>query len=90
MSPDVKQFELDRIVNMLKSFTWTVVSSRIEGDKVIAQFQKVMPGAAADIKKFESDRITNMLSSFGWQVVSSEYPGDKVISQYSKVIKSEA
>lgn len=89
MSPDVKQFELDRIVNMLKSFTWSVVSSKIEGDKVVVQFQKAMPGSTSSAQKFETDRITNMLGSFGWQVVSSEYPGDKVISQYQKVIKSE-
>jgi len=42
MAMDVKQFELDRIVNMLKSFGWSVVKSEFLGDKVVVTMEKVV------------------------------------------------
>lgn len=36
----MKQFELDRIVNMLKAFGWRVVSTSVAGEKVTATFEK--------------------------------------------------
>jgi len=39
---DIKQFELDRIVNMLKSFGWSVTSSSFQADKIIVSFEKVV------------------------------------------------
>jgi len=46
MAIDVKQFELDRIVNMLKSFEWFVVSSSFQADKIIVTFEKTVKAAA--------------------------------------------
>jgi hypothetical protein len=40
MGVDVKQMELDRITNMLRSFGWRVVSTRIEGEKLVVQMEK--------------------------------------------------
>ena len=42
MAIDMKQFELDRIVTMLRSFGWSVVSSSFEGNKVVATFEKIV------------------------------------------------
>lgn len=42
MPIDTKQFELDRVVNMLRSFGWNVTSSSFVGDKVIVTFEKVV------------------------------------------------
>ena len=42
MAIDLKQYELDRIVNMLKSFGWAVVSSSFQDTKVIVTFEKVV------------------------------------------------
>ncbi len=42
MVMDIKQFELDRIVNMLKSFGWAVTSSSFVGEKVIVTFEKTV------------------------------------------------
>lgn len=42
MAIDFKQFELDRVVNLLKAFGWSVVSSSFQDDKVIVQFEKVV------------------------------------------------
>lgn len=42
MSTPQKQLELDRIVNMLKSFGWAVKSSRFEGDRIEVTFEKVV------------------------------------------------
>lgn len=42
MATDMKQFELDRIVNMLKSFGWQVTSSSFQADKIVATFEKTV------------------------------------------------
>jgi len=42
MAIDVKQFELDRIVTMLKSFGWSIVSSSFQDNKVIVTFEKII------------------------------------------------
>ena len=42
MVTDTKQFELDRIVNMLKSFGWGITSSSFQGDKIIVTFEKTV------------------------------------------------
>lgn len=42
MPVDKKQFELDRIVNMLKSFGWSVTSSSFQGNKVVVTFEKTI------------------------------------------------
>ena len=42
MAIDMKQFELDRIVNMLKSFGWSVVSSSFQENKVVVTFEKII------------------------------------------------
>jgi len=40
MATDVKQFELDRIVNLVKSFGWNVISSRFDEDKIKVELEK--------------------------------------------------
>lgn len=42
MAIDFKQFELDRVINLLKAFGWAVRSSRFEGDTVIVEFEKIV------------------------------------------------
>jgi hypothetical protein len=42
MAVDVKQFELDRIVNMLKAFGWAVTGSQFVGDKITVTFEKTV------------------------------------------------
>lgn len=39
---DIKQFELDRIVNMLRAFGWSVVSSSFTDNKVVVTFEKII------------------------------------------------
>lgn len=48
MGIDVKQFELDRIVNMLRSFGWTVQRSEFQGDKIVITMEKIVK---AEVKK---------------------------------------
>ena len=42
MPVNKKQFELDRIVNMLKSFDWAVVKSEFQGEKIIITMEKTV------------------------------------------------
>lgn len=89
MAIDLKQFELNRIVNMLKSMDWTIVSSGFQGDKVVVTFEKTVTGMYPELKKVEGDRITNMLKSFTWAVVGAEYPENKIVLKFEKVVKGE-
>lgn len=43
---DIKQFELDRIVTMLKSFGWAVTMSQFIGEKIVVTFEKVVVSEA--------------------------------------------
>lgn len=89
MSPDMKQYELDRITTLLKSFGWAITGSRFEGEKILVDFDKAVPGAAQDTKEFEESRITNMLKSMGWTKLSSQFVGDKIHTSYEKVVVAE-
>lgn len=42
MAIDVKQFELDRMINMMRSFGWTIVKSEFAGDRIIVQMEKIV------------------------------------------------
>lgn len=42
MAIDVKQFELDRMINMMRSFGWTVVKSEFQDQRIIVQMEKVV------------------------------------------------
>ena len=48
MPIDRKQFELDRIVTMLRSFGWSVVSSSFQDNKVTVTFEKIVPKQPGD------------------------------------------
>jgi hypothetical protein len=86
MSPDMKQFELDRITTMLKAFGWQVVGSRFEGDKVHVDFEMIVPKTSTITKEGELSRLQNMLKSFSWVALSSKYDGDKVHAEFEKII----
>jgi hypothetical protein len=89
MAIDLKQFELNRIVSLLKSMGWSVTSSGFEDSKVVASFEKPATGMSTDLRKIEGDRITNMLKSFDWAAVTAEYPPDKILLRFEKVVKGE-
>ena len=42
MAIDFKKFELDRIINVMKAAGWTLTQSKMEGERVIAEFEKVV------------------------------------------------
>lgn len=87
MSPDLKEYELDRVINTIKSFGWTVVGSSIVGDKVNVEFEKMVGGLTPDLKKFELDRIAGMVKNIGWSVTSSRFADDKALVSFEKLIK---
>jgi hypothetical protein len=90
MVEDLKQYELDRVVNTIKSFGWSLVSSSIEENKVKAEFQKVLEGMSADMKKFELDRIAGMIKNVGWDVVSSRFEDSRTVVSFEKIVKAVA
>jgi len=45
MAPiDLKQLEIDRILNVVRPLGWTVVSTKREGDKVEVILEKIVKG----------------------------------------------
>lgn len=42
MSIDIKQFEIDRVVNMMRSFGWSVVKTEKAEDKVTITMEKII------------------------------------------------
>lgn len=89
MSIDVKQFELDRITNALRSFGWSVVKSEFAGDTVTCSLEKVVSAQSPDLKRVELDRIVNMMRSFGWTVSSQEMGETKLTVGMNKTVKPE-
>lgn len=91
MSPvDTKQFELERVVTLLKSFEWKLVSSELSGNKVLGKFEKESGGKPQDAMRFDLDRITNVLKSAGWSLVSSQFAPDRVVGSFEKIIQAAA
>ena len=86
---DLKQFELDRVVNLFRAMGYTSVSSEFKDEKIVVSFEKVLPGMAADIKVRESYRVSTMVQSLGWSPVKSEFPDNKIVVVYEKVVKAE-
>jgi len=89
MSPDMRQFELERVINLLKTFQWTVRTNRFDGDKVVVAFERMAPGATSAVQQQWLAQIQNMLVSLGWQLVSSSFPGDRISAEFTKTVKSE-
>jgi len=87
MAVDVRQFELDRIVTMLKTFEWGLTHSEMVPDGVQGKFQKVMTVKTPEAMRFEVDRIRGVLTSAGWEVVSTTFEADKVSAVFKKIIK---
>lgn len=86
MSPEMKQYELDRVINTIKSFGWTSIGSKIEGNKVVVDFEKMLAGMTADMKKFELDRISGMIKNIGWNLVSSSFQNDSARVTFEKIV----
>jgi len=89
MAVDQKQFELDRIQNMVRSFGWSVVSTEMGDNKVSVKIEKVMKDITTNERQFELDRIQNMVRSFGWSVVSTEMGTDKAGVKIEKIVVVE-
>lgn len=86
---DLKQFELDRVVNLFRAMGYTSVSSEFKDEKIVVSFEKIVPGMGPDIKKMESDRLTVMLKSLDWSPLKFEYPENKIVVVYEKAVKGE-
>lgn len=89
MGIDVKQFELDRITNAVRTFGWSVVKSEIAGDAVNTSMEKVVGGISADLKAMEMNRIVNMMRSFGWTVKIQEIGDTKIMVNMEKKVTPE-
>lgn len=87
MVMDNKQFELNRIVDMIKNRQYQITSSSIKDDLVIVQAEKIFSPELATTKDLEATWITNFLKSFGWAIQSTSFAENKLVIQFTKTVK---
>lgn len=87
MAIDQKQYELDRIVGMVKTKGYNITSSSIQGDMVVVQAEKSFTPETSTTRDLEATWITNFLKSFGWVLDTMGFPANKVSIQFSKTVK---
>jgi len=85
--PELKEYERDRIINVIKSFGWVLVASSVIADKLDITFQKDVKGLTPDLKKFELDRIAGMVKNLGWSLVKSSFTDDTIQVEFEKIVK---
>lgn len=81
---DPKQFELDRIKNMLSAFGWSVGTSNFMGNTVEVRFDKTIALGQDELGRMDADKIINMLKSFGWVQKGANYEAQKVSVTFTK------
>jgi len=89
MSPDIKQMEFDKVVNLTRTFGYEIVSSSIEGEAIKIDCEKTLKAGTGEQKRFELDRFTQVLKSLGWVKKSDAMNGDKISAKFEKVVKIE-
>jgi hypothetical protein len=89
MSPDVKQYELDRVNEVVKSLGYSVTQSGTAPDKVFVSTEKVFPSTQVGLMKNDVDRLINMLKLSNWSMTTSSMSGEKAVISFEKAIKPE-
>ena len=87
MVMDNKQFELNRIVDMIKTRNYEIISSSIKDDKVVIEAEKKITPELATTKELESTWITNFLKSFGWDVEYTSFLENRIAIKFFKEVK---
>ena len=88
MVMDNKQYELNRIVDMIKNRQYQITSSSIKDDLVIVQAEKTFTPELAANRDLEATWITNFLKSFGWAIESTRFSDNKLVIQFTKIVKA--
>lgn len=84
---DPKQYELNRIVDMIKNRAYQITSSSIKDDTVIVNAEKEFTPETVTTRDLESTWITNFLKSFGWAIQSTSFVENKMVIQFFKEVK---
>jgi hypothetical protein len=88
MVTDVKQYELNRIVDMIKNRQYQITSSSIKDDMVIVTAEKTFTPELAATKELEGTWITNFLKSFGWAIQATYFRDNKMVIEFNKEVKA--
>lgn len=88
MSMDKKQIEMNRIVDMIRTRQYQVVSSSIKDNSVNIIVEKTITPELLTTKDLEATWITNFLKSQGWQVSSTSFPENKIVVEFVKVVEA--
>jgi acetolactate synthase regulatory subunit len=85
MAMDIKQIELNRIVNMIKGRGFTITSSSMADKRIQVKTEKVITPEMGVTKELEATWITNFLKGFSWKVTETTMGTDKIIVTFEKV-----
>lgn len=88
MTTDLKQLEIDRVVNLAKSFEFEIISSSIQEDRILITAEKIMPQTKVDQMRFESERMATVLRSTGWTQRRLSIGADRVTADFEKEVKT--
>jgi len=89
MVADPKRMELEKALNMARTFGFEVQSSSVDGDLITLRCEKQVSGMSGDQRRFEVDRLTNVLKALGWEKTGDAVEGDKVSFSIRKTVKAE-
>lgn len=86
MVMDAKQYELNRIVDLIKNRQYQITSSQIQDQMIMVTAEKEIKPELATTKDLEATWITNFLKSFGWDVESTSFQDTKIIIHFVKTV----
>lgn len=86
---DLKQFELNRFVSLLRANGYSVVTSAFENQNVVVTLEKVIPGSDQTLKNIEAQRVALMVGSLGWSQTRVDYVENKIVTTFLKEVKGE-
>ena len=88
MVMDNKQFELNRIVDLIKNREYRVTSSGISDDRVVVRAEKTFTPELAANKDLEATWITNFLKTFGWAIENTSFSQNTLVITFNKIVKA--
>lgn len=89
MAVDMRAFQLQQMLNLVRQHKWEQVSSRFVADKIEVQIRRKFTAEDAATLQFEVDKTLNLVRVFGWTNESTNISDGLVTLALSKVLVTE-
>ena len=77
MEMERREFEIFRVLNMVKQAGWEELSQLLEREKMTLSVVKDLTGASEVVRRLALDGLESMVKVLGWEMESSSLDGDK-------------